>query len=104
MLTTVEFLEMLQAKLGHCSSYRLSVVLETSHQALANYQKGIRPMDDRIALKVASLLDLSPAYVLACAHAEREKDSAVIAAWAALANQFAPTCWPDLMIQEKLAV
>jgi predicted transcriptional regulator len=92
METTVSFLERLRASIGAdsgCTDYRLGKVLQVSHSSITNYLKRGRTMDDDVALKVADLLGIDPAYVLACVHAERSTSVESAKVWERIAAKFA---------------
>lgn len=92
METTTTFLERLRASLGGasgCSDYRLAKVLQISHTTVWGYLKKGRAMDDAVAIRCASLLDLDPVYVVACCHAERSTNVETTRLWEEIAAKFA---------------
>ena len=92
MMTTVEFLDAIKAHHGLASDYKLGMVLELSDSAVGHYRKGRARFDDRTALKVAELLEIEPAYVMACVHAERSLSMGnpeLADVWAMVAGKFA---------------
>lgn len=81
MKTTIEFLDAVKEKHGIPSDYALAKALKVSKQTISGYRYGKSFFDDAHALMVAELLDLEPAYVMACAHAERAKKDDEKRAW-----------------------
>ena len=79
--TTVEFLDGLKDRLKIKSDYQLAKELGVSHTRISNWRRGRNTFDERIAVQVAHLLTLDPAYVLACMAAERSKRADVKTAW-----------------------
>lgn len=92
METTKVFLERLRVRLGGelgCTDYRLAKVLQIAHVTIHGYLKKGRAMDDSIAIRCAKLLDLEPAYVVACCHAERSTDVEAARLWQEIAARYA---------------
>lgn len=89
MERTIDFMERLRSSIGGGSDYRLAKVLQVPPNTVGNYTKRGRTMDDAIAAKVAELLELDPAYVVACCHAERSTDVETTRIWERIAAQFA---------------
>lgn len=81
MHTTTEFLDEAKTRLNLPSDYALSKALGTTKQAISNYRNGKTSFDDTTALKVAELLKVDPAVVVAAAHAERARMPAEKAMW-----------------------
>lgn len=79
--TTIEFLDGLKDRLKIKSDYKLAKELGVSHTRISNWRRGRNTFDERIAVQVAHLLTLDPAYVLACMAAERSKRADVKTAW-----------------------
>lgn len=86
MQTTNEFLSAVQQKHGIPSDNQLSIFLGCTRSAISGYRNGRSCLDDEIALKVSTALNLEPAYVIACIHAEREKNSALKLVWERIAT------------------
>lgn len=86
MQTTNEFLSAVQQKHGIPSDNQLSIFLGCTRSAISGYRNGRSCLDDEIALKVSAALDLEPAYVIACIHAEREKNAALKSVWERIAT------------------
>lgn len=89
METTVVFLERLRSRLGGVSDYKLALALGVKTTTVTNYLKRGRTMDDKVAIKVADALEISPAYVVACVHAERAEDGESTRLWTEIAAKFA---------------
>lgn len=79
--TTQQLLELLRAKLGGCTNYRLSKVLGMSPQGINIIFANGGTLSDENAVKLALELDLPPSYVIICMHWQRAKDATTRAAW-----------------------
>ncbi len=90
MKKTLDYIEAIKARYkpdaGELSDYRVSKLLGIKPQSVSVYRTKGGTLDDTTALKVAELLDLDPAEVLANMHAERAKDEKVRKIWEALAE------------------
>lgn len=86
MKTTVEFLDAVRVKRGLTSDNQLAIFLGCTRQAISGYRYKRTFLDDEIAMRVADTLDIDPAFVLACVHAERERNLEVRAVWERIAN------------------
>ena len=80
-MTTCEFLDAIKARYGLPSDYALAHFTGIGKAGISGYRKGKSRLDDANAIKVASLLELNPGYVLACIHAERAKSDDVRETW-----------------------
>lgn len=69
--TTIEFLDAVKAKFGIESDYALAEKLQVTRFEISNYRTGRMLLKDGDAIWIASLLELEPAYVMTCAHAEK---------------------------------
>lgn len=85
-MKTVDFLDALKARYEIASDYALAPFLGVSQQTISQYRAKPQYLDDKVAIKVAQLLDLHPGYVLACVHAERAKRPEVREVWEKTAN------------------
>lgn len=84
MLTTVELLNRVKAAYDLGSDYALAKKLGVSVQRVSNYMRKKTFLDDKMAFIVAELLDLNPAYVVACSNmerAERKEDKSSVSFW-----------------------
>jgi len=91
MKKTVDFLDAVKATQGIESDYALSPILGLSRAQLSRYRSGNDFMGDLVAMKVAELLKVDPAYVIACLAAERAEakgQSALAAVWMGLARKY----------------
>lgn len=81
MNTTVEFLDAVKAKTGLPSDYAIAPVLGVTRSAVSKYRNGKDFLGEETALRVAHILDLEPAAVLAAIQAEKAKTDEGKAAW-----------------------
>lgn len=84
MKTTIAFLEDVKARYSLPSDYALAKRLGLSHQSMTNYRRKGTTFDDMTALRVASLLEIEPAVVVASCHAERAKTPEERSLWASI--------------------
>jgi len=84
-MRTVEYLDAVRAHLGLTSDYQLAKVLKVRGSAVVNWRKGRSNLADDVAVRVAELLQLDPARVLADMAAERSSSEAVRAIWSRVA-------------------
>jgi plasmid maintenance system antidote protein VapI len=89
MEKTIDFLDRLKAANDGCSDYRVAQILGLKTQAISSWRKGRSTIGDETAIKVAELLGEHPAYVMACAHAERGETTKAHKVWAQVAAQYA---------------
>lgn len=89
MKTTAQFLDAVKAKLNLPSDYALAPVLGITKQSVSKLRNGKDCFGDETAEKVAQLLGEQPAYVIACAHAERTKSDSQRRIWETIADKFA---------------
>lgn len=80
-MNTIDFIDEIKKRGLARSDYAVAKLLGTTRSCLSNYRTGRSQLDDETALKVAAVLQLEPGYVLACIHAARAKDPAVMSAW-----------------------
>lgn len=88
MKTTIDFVRALKARYGLGSDYAVHKFLGVSKQSVSNWRNGNNFFDDATAIRVAGLLEIEPAYVLACVHQERAKSDAERAAWSSIIERF----------------
>jgi len=86
MKTTKDFIELLKAKHGLKSNYAVAKFLNQTDTAVARWAHGKNSFSDETAMQFADLLDLDPAYVVACVHAERAKLDAEKKLWERIAT------------------
>jgi len=85
MKTSIEFISDLKIKSGIASDYALAKLLGVTKVTISHYQNGKTLIGDATAMRVAELLDLDPAYVVACIHAERAKHEGEKKLWERIA-------------------
>ena len=88
MKTTNEYLDEVKTKHSLRSDYALAIKLGTGTSLIVNYRKNNGHFSDTMAVKVAELLGIDPAEVLASANAERSKCPAAKSAWERMARSF----------------
>jgi len=81
MNTTIEFLDAVKTKTGAASDYALAPILGVTRSAVSKYRNGIDYLGDSTAMRVAEILEIEPASVLAAVHAERAKTAEEKAVW-----------------------
>lgn len=74
MKKTVELLDKCKKKLNISSTYELSEITGISEQALSNYYLNKSNPDEYVCFKIAEVLELDPAYVIAQIKSESEKN------------------------------
>lgn len=86
--TTNEFLDALKLRLNCRSDYALAKALGVTSVSMMRWRAG-GAFNDKNAMHVAKLLDLPPAYVLACMGAQRaEEDMESSGVWRQIADVF----------------
>lgn len=91
MKTTVEFLDAVKASKSVPSDYALAPVLGVTRSQISRFRNGKDYLGDSTAIRVAELLELPPAFVVACVHAERSKEKAEFSLWQGIAARFEPS-------------
>lgn len=81
MKSTIAFLNAVKARYDAPSDYAAAKILGVTHQTVSKWRVGKDFIGDSTALTVARLLEIDPAYVIACAHAERAKKADERAVW-----------------------
>ena len=81
MNTTIQFIDAVKSKHGIASDYALAKFLEVKQQTVSGYRQGKVFLGDETAIKVAKVLEVEPASVLAAVHAERAKTEEEKAVW-----------------------
>ncbi len=84
MHTTCEFLDAVKARHALQSDYALAKTLGVTHQMTSGYRAGKVFLGDSTAIKVANLLEIDPAIVIAAVHGERAKRPDEKAVWHAM--------------------
>jgi len=91
--TTNDLLDILAARHGNCSDYRLAQLLGTSPSNVTHWRKRRAAFSSKAAHRIAALLEWDAAYVLACVELERAaraRDKLLAATWRRIAEQFRP--------------
>jgi hypothetical protein len=86
--TTAELLEAIRAKYSLRSDYALMKFMGVTQGSVIRWKSG-GCFNDEHAVEVARLLELPPAYVLACVNLERAKGSRAANVWRQIADTFA---------------
>ncbi len=84
MIKTITLLDTLKAAYGLTSDYQLAKKLCIKRATVSRYRNGLSFLDDKTSFEVAELLELDPAFVVACANlerAERLDDEKAITFW-----------------------
>lgn len=84
MFKTVELIDKVKTLYHLPSDYAAAKKIGVSTQAVSKYRNNHTFLDDKAAFKIAELLELDPAQVLACANierAERQGDKNLIEFW-----------------------
>jgi transcriptional regulator with XRE-family HTH domain len=84
-MNTIEYLDAVRERLNLGSDYKLAKVLGVHQTTISNYRHGRSALADDVAVRVAELLQLDPARVLADMAAERSSSEAVRAIWSRVA-------------------
>ena len=74
MKTTVEFLNKAKARLDVKRDIELAARLGVTKQNISMLRNGESYFGDETARRVAEIIGIDPAYVIACAYAERARD------------------------------
>lgn len=74
-MKTIELLNKCKEKLKISSTYALSKKTGMSEQLLANYYRGRNMPDDYACFKIAEILEIDPAFVIAQIKAESEPNA-----------------------------
>lgn len=81
MKTTIDFLDALKARQGGVSDYAIAKKLGLTCGAVSIWRNGKGYFDDSTSIRVAELLEIEPAIVIASVHAERAKSESEKAVW-----------------------
>ena len=87
-MKTSEYLDQLRKKFELTSDYQVAKKLGCSRTRVSNYRTGAHFFDDAMCIKIASLLELPEALILADIQAERSKADDVKHAWEKIADHF----------------
>lgn len=89
MKTTADFLDALRVKLNLPSDGQLADYLGMHRQHISRYRTLGHTFDDSMSMRVADLLETDPAFVVACMHAQRAKNSEEKKLWERIATSMA---------------
>lgn len=81
MKTTIAFIDELKARKGGISDYAVAKILGVTQQTISKYRVGKDYLGDSTAIRVAELLEIEPAIIIASVHAERAKSESEKAVW-----------------------
>lgn len=98
---TVDFLEAIRASYALTSDYQIAKKTGLSKQAVSRFLSGKDVLGESTAGKVAELLDLEPAYVLACAHLENPRTDDVKSIWDTIRLKFRPSPTQQAVLRER---
>lgn len=89
-MNTIDYLKLAKAQLGITSDYALAARLGITRSTISGLSLGKGQMSDETCLKIAEILGMPGALVIAHIHAEREKNKhpEVAAAWRSMAEMF----------------
>lgn len=86
MKNTAYFLDALRAKLNLPSDGRVADYLGMHRQHVSHYRTLNGTFSDDMSIKVAQILEIEPAFVIACMHHQRAKTTAERNVWERLAS------------------
>ncbi len=81
MKTTADFLDEIKELRNVQSDYAVAKILGVRHTNLSNYRHGRSHFDAAMCIKVAEVLNVEPAYIMACMEAERAKTDEIRKVW-----------------------
>lgn len=81
MLNTLDWLSAAKTTLGVASDYALAKQLHVAKQTIGNYRTHKSELDDSMALRVAEILGVNPAVIVASAYHARAKTDAQRKVW-----------------------
>jgi hypothetical protein len=80
-MTAYQYVEALKTKLGLTSDYAVAKALNVPRATVSNWRTRRSHFDDAIALRVAALLGIDPAQIIAAAHADRARGPELKQVW-----------------------
>lgn len=86
MKTTVQWLDLAKAKFS-LSDYALAPRVGVGRGQISKYRNGIDFLSDDVAFRLAALLEIDPAQIIASAHAEKARSSEARAFWFQLSER-----------------
>lgn len=85
MHNSADFLDLIRERQKLPSDYAIAPILGVTTPTISRYRGCKEAFSDQMAERVADLIQMDEAYVLACAHAQRSKSPKMRTAWARLA-------------------
>ena len=73
-MNTIEYLDKCKEKLGISSTYALAKAMGVDERVLSNYKKGRVIINDFVCFRIAQILEIDAAYVIADIRSNTEKD------------------------------
>ena len=89
MKTTVEFLDDAKRHLNIKRDTDLATAIGVTKSHVSYLRSGATFLGDESARRVAEILGIDPAFVIACAYAERSRDPQIKQVWVRVAQAFA---------------
>lgn len=89
MKNTADFLDALRVKLDVPSDYALGAKLGMHRQQMSRYRTLQTTFDDEASMRIADILEIDPAFVVASMHAQRAKRSEEKKLWERIATSMA---------------
>ena len=89
MKTTVEFLDDAKRHLNIKRDTDLATAIGVTKSHVSYLRSGSTFLGDESARRVAEILGIDPAFVIACAYAERSRDPQIKQVWVRVAQAFA---------------
>lgn len=99
-MNTIHFLNEVKKKYLLPSDYALAKALGITRGAVSNFQGGDHFLGVETAIKVALLLDLPTAHVVASCQAEKEKNPEIKEMWLEISRRFSPE---NMTADERIA-
>ena len=88
MKTTIQYLELVKAKLALPSDYALAKVLGVSHTSIIQYRNGRSALGIETSMKVGQILGIDSHAVYADGQVERAKSEDQTAFWTGISEKF----------------
>ena len=89
-MKTIDYIETIK-KTNNVSYYRIAKMLDVNHSTISGYKNKRRFFDEDTSIKVAELLNINPAIVLADISAERAKKRKTKKIWESIAKTLRAT-------------
>ena len=102
-MKTIDYADQIMRRYDLGTDYQLAKFMEMSMQTPRNWRRKGTTADDQTAIKMAALLEIDPAKVLADIHAERSKTPEEKSVWERIAKQFGQAAALALIVNLSLA-